>query len=154
MTTKNYKLKDTTPLLQYAATSSYATLQRATEAMCKHRSKQGNIGINFAMFNTSGKDKGTDSADWIVDHPDIWSDKPVFEGNCVFFSNYWRIADYKVESEIFTNPCWEEIISEANRQLIDPEDESTACLFLEGFCEVEPHPMLEGVRFIEFVWGS
>jgi hypothetical protein len=140
------------PLLEYTATSSYASLQKATEAMCKHRSRQGKVGLCFSIFETSANYDGKAEGDWIVDHPDIWSDKPVFTGDCVFFSDYWRIADHKVESEIFTDPCWEEIINECARQLIDPSDGSTACLFLEGFKELEPDSC--GVTFIELVWGS
>jgi hypothetical protein len=145
-------MKTQTPLLEYTATSSYASLQKATEAMCKHRSKQGNIGLNFSIYKTAPEDKGLDSGDWIVKHPDIWSDEPVFEGNCIFFSNYWRISDNQVNSEIMPNPRWSEIICEANRQLIDDSDGSTACLFLEGFQEIEPDSC--GVRFFELVWGS
>ena len=146
------KIKPDSPLLEYTATSSTTTLYKATEAMCKHKSKLGNIGLTFSLFKTSEKDKGLDSGDWIVDHPDIWSDEPVFEGNCVFFSNYWRISDTQVNSEIMPNPRWSEIINEANRQLIDPEEGDTACLFLEGFRELEPDSC--GVRFFELVWGS
>jgi hypothetical protein len=145
-------MKIESPLLENTATSSYASLQKATEAMCKHRSKQGNIGLNFSIYKTAPEDKGLDSGDWIVKHPDIWSDEPVFEGNCVFFSNYWRIADHQVNSEIMPKPRWSEIICEANRQLIDPEVGDTACLFLEGFRELDPRS--DGVRFFELVWGS
>ena len=137
-------------MLEYTATSSYETLQKATRAMCKHKSAQGNIGLQFSMFES--KNGSPIKGDWIVRHPDIWSDRPVFEGNCVFFSNYWRIADDQVNSEIMPNPRWEEIIAEANRQLIDPNDGSTACLFLEGFHELEPDSC--GVRFFELMWGS
>jgi hypothetical protein len=140
------------PLLEYTATSSYASLQKATEAMCKHRSKQGNIGLNFSIFETSPKDKGLDSGDWIVNHPDIWSDEPVFTSRVSFFSDYWRISDAKVESDVMLSPTWSDIICEANRQLIDPKDGSTACLFLEGFRELEPDSC--GVRFFEIIWGS
>jgi hypothetical protein len=145
-------MKIESPLLEYTATSSYATLQKATNAMCEHRSKQGNAGVTFSMFETSKKDNGIDSDDWIVDHPDIWSDKPVFSGQVIFYSDYWRIADHQVESEIMTNPRWSEIICEANRQLIDDSDGSTACLFLEGFRVLDPRS--DGVTFIELVWGS
>jgi hypothetical protein len=50
------------------------------------------------------------------------------------------------------NPRWEEIIVEANRQLIDPNDGSTACLFLEGFYELDPRS--DNTRIFEIVWGS
>jgi hypothetical protein len=104
------------------------------------------------MFETSAKDNKEDWGDWIVDHPDIWSDEPVFPNQVIFYSDYWRIADHQVESEIMTNPRWSEIICEANRQLIDDSDGSTACLFLEGFRALDPRS--DGVTFIEFVWGS
>jgi hypothetical protein len=146
------KTKPLSPLLEYTATSSYASLQKATEAMCKHRSAQGNVGITFSLFETSSKDKGLDSGDWIVKHPNIWSDEPVFLGQVIFYSNYWRISDKQVNSEIMINPRWSEIICESNRQLIDPEEGDTACLFLEGFRVLDPRS--DGVTFIELVWGS
>ena len=147
------KIRPESKLLEYTATSSYATLQKATEAMCKHKSAQGNIGLTFSLFETNKeKDKGLDSGDWIVDHPDVWSDKPVFSGQVIFYSDYWRIADHKVESEIFTDPTWADIVNEANRQLIDPEVRDTACLFLEGFNEIDSRS--DGTRVIEFCWGS
>ena len=145
-------MKINAPLLELTATSSYSTLQKVTEGMCKHRSAKGNIGLTFSIFNTSERDSGDLNGDWIVDHPNIWSNEPVFEGTCVFYSDYWRISDNKVYSEDMPNPRWEEIINEANRQLIDPEDGSTALLFLEGFRELEPTS--DGKRFFELVWGS
>jgi hypothetical protein len=145
-------IKATSPLLEYTATSSYATLQKVTKGMCKHKSNLGRVGLEFSMLETSAKDKKEDWGDWIVDHPDIWSDNPVFEGNCIFFSDYWRISDEKVYSEVMPNPRWEEIIVEANRQLIDPSDGSTALLFLEGFYELDPRS--DGTRVFEFSWGS
>ena len=146
-------IKATSPLLEYTATSSYATLQKVTKGMCKHKSKLGRVGLEFAMFETNKeKDRGLDSGDWIVDHPDIYSDDPVFSGNCIFFSDYWRIGDEKVYSEVMPRPRWEEVIAEANRQLIDPNDGSTACLFLEGFYELDPRS--DGTRVFEFSWGS
>jgi hypothetical protein len=144
------KIKPESPLLENTAISSMDSLQKAVHAMCKHKSVQGNIGLEFSMFES---EKGCPiKGDWIVKHPDIWSDDPVFEGSCVFFSNYWRIADHQVNSEIMPNPRWSEIICECARQLIDPSDGSTACLFLEGFQELEPDSC--GVRFFEIIWGS
>jgi hypothetical protein len=142
-------IKATSPLLENTATSSYNSLQESAKAMCKHKSAQGNTGLVFSIFEDA---YGTPGKDWVVKHPDIWSDEPVFEGNCVFFSNYWRIADHQVNSEIMPSPCWSEIINEAGRQLIDPEDQSTACLFLEGFNEIDNRS--DGTRVIEFIWGS
>lgn len=135
---------------QYTAMSEYNTLQKAAKAMCKHKSAQGNVGLEFSMFES---DHGCPTkGNWVVRHPDIWSDEPVFYGTCVFYSDYWRISEEKVYSDDMPNPRWEEIINEANRQLIDPEDGSTACLFLEGFRELEPSS--SGKRFFELVWGS
>jgi hypothetical protein len=144
------KIKPQSLLLEYTATSSYDTLQKAAKAMCKYKSKLGRVGVEFSMFDSVNgcPIKG----DWIVKHPDIWSDEPVFSGQVIFYSDYWRIADHQVESEIMTNPRWSEIICEANRQLIDDSDGSTACLFLEGFRVLDPRS--DGVTFIEFVWGS
>ena len=144
------KIKPESPLLEYTATSSYASLQKATEAMCKHKSKEGNIGLDFAIWETSKVSQHP--GDWIVKHPDIWSDEPVFLGQVIFYSNYWRISDKQVNSEIMINPRWSEIICESNRQLIDPEEGDTACLFLEGFRVHDPRS--DGVTFIELVWGS
>jgi len=144
------KIKPESRLLEYTATSTYDTLQKITKAMCKHKSAQGNVGLSFAMFETNKEDKG-DINNWLVDHPDIWSDEPVFPGQVIFYSDYWRIADHQVESEIMPNPRWSEIINECARQLIDPSDGSTACLFLEGFHE---HESKNGCRVIEIIWGS
>ena len=70
-------IKATSPLFEYTATSSYDSMQKAAKAMCKHKSAQGNIGLEFSMF---ASDKGCPmKGDWIVKHPDIWSDEPVFE---------------------------------------------------------------------------
>ena len=142
-------IKATSPLLELTATSSYNTLQKATKGMCKHKSKLGRVGLEFSMFD-SVSNGGTEEG--IVRHPDIWSDEPVFEGNCIFFSSYWRISDEQVNSEVMPNPRWEEMINEAGRQLIDPNDGSTACLFLEGFYELDPRS--DGTRVFEFSWGS
>jgi len=119
--------------------------------MCKHKSAQGNIGLSFAMFETN-KNDSVDINNWIVDHPDVWSDEPVFQGACVFYSDYWRIADKPVYSEDMPNPRWREIINECARQLIDPSDGSTACLFLEGFYELDSKS--DGTRVFEIIWGS
>ena len=138
------------PLLEYTATSSMHSLQQAVQTMCKHRSKEGNIGLDFSIWKS---EKGCPiEGDWIVKHPDIWSDEPVFLGQVIFYSNYWRISDKQVNSEIMINPRWSEIICESNRQLIDPEEGDTACLFLEGFRVLDPRS--DGVTFIELVWGS
>jgi hypothetical protein len=142
---------ENTPLLEYTATSSMDSLEKAVHAMCKHRSKLGNIGLDFSMWKTSKG--GPLKENWIVNHPDIWSDEPVFPNQVVFYSNYWRISDEQINSEIMTNPRWRDIVCEANRQLIDDSDGSTACLFLEGFRELDARPS-DGVTFIELVWGS
>ena len=143
--------KATSPLLELTTTSSYASLQKAVAGRCKDRSREGNLGLEFAIFETSPKDKGLDSGDWIVKHPDIFDEGAVFEGKCVFYSDYWRVSDDEVSSEVMENPSWREILNECNRQLIDPNDGSTACLFLEGFTEMEPK---DGVRVFEIDWGS
>jgi hypothetical protein len=144
------KIKPQSPLLENTAISSMDSLQKAVHAMCKHKSRNGNIGLDFSIWESY---KGCPiKGDWLIRHPDIWSDEPVFEGTCVFYSDYWRIGDKPVYSEDMPNPRWREIISEAGRQLIDPEDQSTACLFLEGFRELEPTS--EGKRFFELIWGS
>jgi hypothetical protein len=143
------KIKPESALLELTATSSYNTMQKATKAMCKHRSKEGNIGLIFSIFDTA---YGGGSEDWVVKHPDIWSDEPVFTNRVSFFSDYWRISDAKVESNVMLSPTWSDVICEANRHLIDDSDGSTACLFLEGFrdCGLTS----DGVRQIEFIWGS
>jgi hypothetical protein len=143
-------MKIESPLLEYTATSSMDSLEKAVHAMCKHRGKKGNIGLDFSMWKTSKG--GPLKENWIVNHPDIWSDEPVFLGQVIFYSNYWRISDKQVNSEIIINPRWSEIICESNRQLIDPEEGDTACLFLEGFRVLDPRS--DGVTFIELVWGS
>lgn len=146
------KNKATSSLLELTVYSPYGTLQKAVKEMCKHRSKEGNIGLVFSIYETSFKTLSHQGFDVVVKHPDIYSDAPVFEGNCVFFSDYWRISENQVDSEIMPNPRWSEIICEANRQLIDPNVGDTAMLFLEGFYEMDPR--LDGTRVFELVWGS
>jgi hypothetical protein len=144
-------MKIKSPLLEYTATSTYSTLQKTTKAMCKHKSREGNIGLSFALFETNKEDTG-DIDNWIVDHPDIWSDEPLFSGNCIFFSDYWRIAENPVYSDVMPNPRWSEVINECSRQLVDPSDGSTACLFLEGFQQYDDRS--DGTKVFEIIWGS
>lgn len=142
------------PMMKYTRTSPYEVMERGAKEMCDHTSRGGKKGLIFSIFNTSLEDKWSETGggEWLVDHPDIWSKDVVFEGKCVFFSEYWRISDVKVFSEDIINPTWKDIINEANRQLIDPKDGSTACLYLEGIYEIEP--ATDGTRFFEFSWGS
>ena len=140
--------KATSPLLELTATSAYDSLQTAVQARCKHTSRKGNVGLIFSIFENA---YGTPGKDWVVNHPDIFDEGAVFEGKCVFYSDYWRVSENEVFSEVMEHPTWNEIISECNRQLIDPEDGSTAQLFLEGFTEMEPK---DGVRVFEINWGS
>jgi len=141
--------KATSPLLELTVTSAYDSLQKAVEGRCKDRSREGNVGLTFSIFESAYgcPIKG----DWVVNHPDIFDEGAVFEGKCVFVTDYWRVSENEVYSEVMENPSWREIISECNRQLIDPEDGSTACLFLEGFTEMEPK---DGVRVFDIDWGS
>lgn len=140
-------MKNTTSF-DLTATSSYDSLQKAAKARCKHTSREGNVGLIFSIFESS---YGTPGKDWVVRHPDIFDEGAVFEGKCVFVTDYWRVSENEVFSEPIENPTWSEIISECNRQLIDPEDGSTAQLFLEGFYELEPK---DGCRVFDICWGS
>jgi hypothetical protein len=149
-------MKNTTSF-DLTATSSYDSLQKAAKARCKHTSREGNVGLIFSIFESS---YGTPGKDWIVNHPDIFDEGAVFEGKCIFKSDYWRIADQVVYSDYMVNPTWSDIISECNRQLIDPEDGSTAQLFLEGFVEIDPKSDCDcgcrpdDIRMFEISWGS
>jgi hypothetical protein len=129
--------------------SSYDSLQKVARARCNHTSREGNVGLTFSIFESAYgcPIKG----DWVVRHPDIFDEGAVFEGKCVFLTDYWRVSENEVFSEPMENPTWSDIISECNRQLIDPEDGSTACLFLEGFYELEPK---DGCRVFDICWGS
>jgi hypothetical protein len=140
-------MKNTTSF-DLTATSTYDSLQKAVKARCKDLSREGNVGLIFSIFESS---YGTPGKDWVVKHPDIFDEGAVFEGKCVFVTDYWRVSENEVFSEPMENPTWSEIISECNRQLIDPEDGSTACLFLEGFYELEPK---DGCRVFDICWGS
>jgi len=150
--------KATSPLLELTATSAYDSLQTAVKARCKDLSREGNVGLTFSIFESAYgcPIKG----DWVVRHPDIFDEGAVFEGKCIFRSDYWRIADQVVYSDYMENPTWSDIISECNRQLIDPEDGSTACLFLEGFVEIDPKSDCDcgcrpdDIRMFEISWGS
>lgn len=140
-------MKNTTSF-DLTATSEYNHLQKCVKAMCKDTSAMGNKGIIFSIFESA---YGTPGKDWVVRHPDIWSEEPVFLGDCIFVTDYWRVSDKVIYSAIMRDPTWMDIINECNRQLIDPEDGSTAQLFLEGFYELEPK---DGCRVFDIGWGS
>ena len=96
---------------EFTKTSPYSHLVDLVNTMIKGEEK-----IIFSIFETS-EDSNDDQ--WMVVHPDILSNDLVIEGNCVFFINYWRVADQPVYSEVVNNPTWKDIINVCNDLLKD-----------------------------------
>lgn len=85
--------------------------------------------IVFSVFD----DVSYSEDNWIVAAPDITCDKPVIDGDVVFFSDYWRLTDHieedEVVSKVYTNPTWKDIINAANEML---EQTCQYSLYFEG----------------------
>jgi hypothetical protein len=106
--------------------------------------------VEFSIF----RDVSSDIDNWIVSAPDITSDKPIVDGEVVFFSDYWRLTDHlkpygkEIESCVYTNPTWKDIINAANEMV---ERTCQYTLFLEG---LSPRGVAGGVKRIEIEFGS
>jgi len=106
--------------------------------------------VEFSIF----RDVSSDIDNWVVSAPDITSDKPIIDGEVVFFSDYWRLTDHlkphskEIESRVYTNPTWKDIINAANEMV---ENTCKYTLFLEG---LSPRGVADGVKRIEIEFGS
>jgi hypothetical protein len=106
--------------------------------------------VEFSLF----RDVSSDIDNWIVSAPDITSDKPIVDGEVVFISDYWRLTDHlkpfsnEIESRVYTNPTWKDIINAANEMI---EKTCECSLFLEG---LSPRGIANGIKRIEIEFGS
>lgn len=87
--------------------------------------------INFSIFNT---EECAGDNQWFIDCPDITSSEPVFEGDCSFTINCWRVSPSPVTSPTISNPTWKDIIIACN-DLLQQGDECG--IFLEAINKVE-----------------
>jgi len=106
--------------------------------------------VEFSLF----RDVSSDIDNWIVSAPDITSDKPIVDGEVVFISDYWRLTDHlkpfsnEIESRVYTNPTWKDIINAANEMI---EKTCECSLFLEG---LSPRGIANGIKRVEIEFGS
>jgi hypothetical protein len=125
---------------------SYRQLSRLTDELIESDKKL----VEFSIF----RDVSSDIDEWVVSAPDITSDKPVIDGEVVFISDYWRLTDHlkpfsnEIESRVYTNPTWKDIINAANEMI---ENTCECSLFLEG---LSPRGIASGIKRIEIEFGS
>lgn len=84
--------------------------------------------IQFAIFE-SADPSVNDHDKWFINCPDINSNESVFEGECKFFIDYWRVSDESIFYPPITNPTWKDIIVACN-ELLQNGDECG--VFLEN----------------------
>ena len=124
----------------------YKELCRLTDELIESDKKL----VEFSIF----RDVSSDNDNWIVSAPDVTSDKPIVDGEVVFFSDYWRLTDHlkpfsnEIESRVYTNPTWKDIINAANEMI---ENTCVCSLFLEG---LSPRGIANGVKRVEIEFGS
>jgi hypothetical protein len=124
----------------------YKELCRLTDELIESDKKL----VEFSIF----RDVSSDIDNWIVSAPDITSDKPIVDGEVVFFSDYWCLTDdlkpfsNEIESRVYTNPTWKDIINAANEMI---EKTCGYSLFLEG---IAPRGVANGVKRVEIEFGS
>lgn len=126
----------------------YKQLSRLTDELIESDKKL----VEFSIF----RDVSSDIDEWVVSAPDITSDKPIIDGEVVFFSDYWRLIDHltyntesrEIVSRVYTNPTWKDIINAAN-VMIESTCQST--LYLEG---LSPRGVANGIKRIEIEFGS
>ena len=106
--------------------------------------------VEFSIF----KDVSSHIDEWVVSAPDITSDKPIIDGEVVFFSDYWRLTDHlkprgrEIESRVYANPTWKDIINAANEMI---ESTCQYTLYLEG---LSPRGIANGIKRVEVEFGS
>jgi hypothetical protein len=125
---------------------SYKHLSRLTDELIESDKKL----VEFSIF----RDVSSDIDEWVVSAPDIASNKPVIDGEVVFISDYWRLTDHlkpysnEIESRVYTNPTWKDIINAANEMI---EKTCECSLFLEG---LSPRGIANGIKRVEIEFGS
>ena len=119
----------------------YNDLQKLSKAMCTNKPL-----IQFSIFKTN--EVLSDSKQWIVNAPDIDSTEPVIAGKVQFMTDYWRVSDVPVYSEVVENPTWMTIINIFNDMLQNGDE---CGIFLEGLIHDDE---VGDVKIIKFAIGS
>lgn len=118
----------------------YTDLQKIAQSFCKSEPK-----IIFSIFDMI--DSGTDNS-WVVNAPDIQSNKPLYEGPHRFRLNYWRFGPTPHISEVYDNPTWADAINVCNDMMVQFGDEDG--IYLEGLQHCDP----DNLGRLEFIIGS
>jgi hypothetical protein len=119
----------------------YTDLQKLAHAMCTNKPI-----LCFSMFETAASVDGEDT--WRVHAPDIDSTEPVFKGKVQLMTDYWRVSDVPLYSEVVENPTWMTIINIFNDML---QNGDNCGIYLEGFYLEK---QVDDVQVIRFVIGS
>lgn len=120
---------------------NYDDLQKLAHAMCTNKPI-----LSFSMFETAESIDGEDA--WRVHAPDIDSTEPVIAGKVQFMTDYWRVSDVPVYSEVVENPTWMIIINIFNDMLQNGDE---CGIFLEGLYNLKE---VGDVKIIKFAIGS
>ncbi len=124
-------------------TYEYDDLQKLARAMCINKPI-----LNFSMFKSvEGLEEEGENV-WNVNAPDIDSTEPVFKGKVQFMTDYWRVSDVPVYSEVVENPTWMMIINIFNDML---QNGDNCGIFLEGLYNLKE---VGDVKIIKFAIGS
>jgi hypothetical protein len=119
----------------------YDDLQKLAHAMCSNKPM-----LHFSMFETAESMDGEDT--WRVHAPDIDSTEPVLKGKMQFMTDYWRVSNVPIYSEVVENPTWMTIINIFNDML----QNGVGCgIYLEGLYNLKE---VGDIRVIKFAIGS
>ena len=121
---------------------NYDDLQKLAHAMCTNKPI-----LSFSMFETIEMNFN-DEDEWAVKAPDIDSTEPVFKGKVQFMTDYWRVSDVPVYSEVVENPTWMTIINIFNDMLQNGDE---CGIYLEGLYNLKE---VGDVKIIKFAIGS
>jgi hypothetical protein len=124
-------------------TYEYNDLQKLARAMCTNKPI-----LNFSVFESvEGLEEEGENV-WSVNAPDIDSTEPVIAGKVLFTTDYWRVSDVPVYSEVVENPTWMTIINIFNDMLQNGDE---CGIFLEGLYNLKE---VGDVKIIKFAIGS
>jgi hypothetical protein len=128
--------------IKYNRIYNYDDLQKLAHAMCTNKPI-----LSFSMFETI-ENVPDEGPDWLVNAPDIDSTEPVFKGKVQFMTDYWRVSDIPLYSEVVENPTWMTIINIFNDMLQNGDE---CGIFLESFYKTKE---VGDVQIIGFAIGS
>jgi hypothetical protein len=103
---------------------------------------------HLVIFSIYKMEEDVVQDEYLVTGPDILSTKPVIEGQCGFFIDYWRVAPKPVYSKEYTNPTWKDIINACNDLL---QNGDGCGVYLEN---VSFDKTKNGIKYFSFGIGS